>query len=58
MDKLVSAGGNPNRKVFTVADLLGKKEGDNPHFWYSPTYVNQVVSQMEQDLESHLIQEC
>ena len=50
MDKLLSAGGSQNRKVMTVADLLGKKDGDNPHFWYSPTYVNQVVLQMEQDL--------
>ena len=50
MDKLLSTGGNPNRKVLKVATLLGKKEGDNPHFWKSPAYVNQVVAQMEQDL--------
>ena len=29
---------------------LAKKNGDNPHFWYSPDYVNQVVAQMEKDL--------
>jgi zinc/manganese transport system substrate-binding protein len=50
MDKLVSAGGNPNRKVLNVADLLGKKEGDNPHMWYDPAYVNTVIAQMESDL--------
>jgi len=52
MDKLVGAGssGNPDRKVLNVANLLGKKDGDNPHFWYSPTYVDQVIAQMEQDL--------
>lgn len=50
MDKLLSAGGNANRKVLNVADLLGKKPGDNPHFWYDPDYVNQAVMQMEQDL--------
>lgn len=50
MDKLLSAGGNTNRKVLNVADLLGKKEGDNPHFWYSPDYVNQVSLQIENDL--------
>lgn len=38
------------RTVLSVATLLGKKEGDNPHFWYSPAYVNRVVAQMEQDL--------
>lgn len=51
-DSLLSAGPNPNRKVLVVAKLLGKKEGDNPHFWYSPDYVNQVIAQMENDLIS------
>ena len=32
-DKLLSAGTKMDRKVLKVADLLGKKEGDNPHFW-------------------------
>jgi zinc/manganese transport system substrate-binding protein len=51
-DKLLSAGDNPNRKVLNVADLLGEKAGGNPHFWYSPDYVNRVAAQMEQDLIS------
>ena len=50
VDKLVGAGSSPNRKVLNVATLLGKKEGDNPHFWYNPAYVNQATAQMEQDL--------
>lgn len=49
-DKLLSANTNPNQKILRVADLLGKKEGDNPHFWYNPDYVNQVAAQMEDDL--------
>ena len=50
-DKLLTAGSNnPNRKVLNVGKLLGKKEGDNPHMWYNPAYVNQVIAQMEQDL--------
>jgi len=49
-DKLLSASSNKNRAVLNVADLLGKKEGDNPHFWYNPAYVNQTVAQMERDL--------
>jgi zinc/manganese transport system substrate-binding protein len=48
-NKLISASPNPARKILTVATLLGKKDGDNPHFWYSPTYVNRVVAQIEQD---------
>ncbi|MGC9602173.1 MAG: zinc ABC transporter substrate-binding protein [Minisyncoccia bacterium] len=51
MDKLLSAGGsNPNRKVLNVGQLVGKQEGDNPHLWYNPVYVNQAAAQMEQDL--------
>jgi len=49
-DKLLGAGQNPHRTVLNVATLLGKQNGDNPHFWYNPAYVNQVVAQMEQDL--------
>jgi len=50
MDKLLSAGNNPNQKVLNVAILLGKKDGDNPHMWYSPDYVNTVIAKMKQDL--------
>jgi zinc/manganese transport system substrate-binding protein len=50
--KLLSGNPNPKRKVLTVATLLGKKEGDNPHFWYGPDYVTQVVNQVEADLKS------
>lgn len=49
-DRLLSADSNPNRKVLVVADLLGKKKGDNPHFWYNPLYINQTIAKMEQDL--------
>ncbi|MDE1726032.1 MAG: zinc ABC transporter substrate-binding protein [Thaumarchaeota archaeon] len=50
--KIIGASNNPNQKVLNVAKLLGKKEGDNPHFWYSPVYVNQTVAQMYSDLVS------
>lgn len=49
-NKLLSASQENNRKVLTIATLLGKKNGDNPHFWYNPSYVNQAVAQMEKDL--------
>jgi zinc/manganese transport system substrate-binding protein len=47
--KLLDADPVTGRKVFTVATLLGKKEGDNPHFWYNPTYVEQVANQITSD---------
>ena len=49
-NKLLSAGGSDHRTVLTVAELLGKKNGDNPHFWYEPGAVNRVVAQMDADL--------
>ena len=51
-DKLISAGIKPNAKVLNVANRIGQQNGDNPHFWYSPDYVNQTTKQMELDLIS------
>ncbi|HJT10541.1 MAG TPA: zinc ABC transporter substrate-binding protein [Candidatus Nitrosotalea sp.] len=50
--KIIGAGNNQNQKVLNVAALLGKKAGDNPHFWYDPIYVNQTVARMYTDLIS------
>jgi zinc/manganese transport system substrate-binding protein len=50
--KLISASNTPHQVVLNVAELLGKKEGDNPHFWYSPYYVNDTVRAMYSDLVS------
>jgi zinc/manganese transport system substrate-binding protein len=35
--------------VLTVGDLLGLKNGDNPHRWYSPTDVYKVIDQITAD---------
>jgi zinc/manganese transport system substrate-binding protein len=49
---LLNANPVSGRKVFTVADLLGKHEGDNPHFWYNPSYVEQVSNQITRDYQA------
>jgi len=36
MEKLLKAIPRVDRTVITVADLMGKKPGDNPHLWYDP----------------------
>ena len=36
MPKLLRAASNANRITIAVADLAGKKSGDNPHVWYDP----------------------
>jgi zinc/manganese transport system substrate-binding protein len=45
--------GNPvsGRVVLTVGDLLGLKDGDNPHRWYSPVDVEKVASAITADLK-------
>jgi len=51
-DSLLNANPSSTRTVLDVADLLGRKEGDNPHFWYSPTDVENVADRITRDLES------
>jgi zinc/manganese transport system substrate-binding protein len=41
--KLLDANPSPYRQVLDVAQTLGLKVGDNPHFWYSPAYVERVA---------------
>ncbi len=36
MQKLLAAARNPGRQTIVVADLVGRKPGDNPHIWYDP----------------------
>jgi zinc/manganese transport system substrate-binding protein len=50
--KLLAANPNQARKIFTVADLLHKKAGDNPHFWYNPDWVEQVADRITSDYKS------
>lgn len=40
---LLEANPSSDRRVLTVAQLLGRKAGDNPHFWYQPDYVARVA---------------
>jgi zinc/manganese transport system substrate-binding protein len=46
MSQALSASPLNGRVVLTVGDLLGLKEGDNPHQWYSPTSVFKVIDQI------------
>ncbi len=49
--KLIAANPSSSRRVLDVGDLLGLKEGDNPHQWYSPASVKRVIDQIVGDLE-------
>ncbi|MFC0398380.1 metal ABC transporter solute-binding protein [Paraburkholderia rhizosphaerae] len=43
MAKLLAASQNAKRTVIVVADLVGKKSGDNPHLWYDPATMPAVA---------------
>ncbi len=47
--KLIDANPSSSRAVLNVGDLLGLKEGDNPHQWYSPGSVRRVIDQIVAD---------
>src|SRR5215471_11309307 len=36
MTKLLAATHAPERTVIVVANIVGRKPGDNPHLWYDP----------------------
>lgn len=47
--KLIDANPSSSRAVLNVGDLLGLKEGDNAHQWYSPSSVRRVIDQIVAD---------
>jgi zinc/manganese transport system substrate-binding protein len=49
--KLIAANPTSGRIVLTVGDLLGLREGDNPHRWYSPGDVEAVADAVTADLK-------
>ena len=50
--QLISASNTPHQIVLNVQELINQPIGANPHFWYSPTYVNDTVNAMYKDLVS------
>jgi zinc/manganese transport system substrate-binding protein len=47
--KLIAANPVSGRVVLTVGDLVGVKAGGNPHRWYSPANVREVVAAVVHD---------
>jgi len=44
--KLLDSNPSDSRSILDVADIIGKKAGDNPHFWYSPAFVTRVADRI------------
>jgi zinc/manganese transport system substrate-binding protein len=49
--KLLAANPVNGRQTLDIGELVGVKEGGNPHFWYSPDYVNKVIDRIAADLK-------
>lgn len=49
--KLIAANPAPARRVLNVGELVGVKEGGNPHRWYSPDDVQRVIDQISADYQ-------
>ena len=50
MDKLLGASKSPDRTTIVVADLVGKKAGDNPHLWYDPAAMRAAAAALAAEL--------
>jgi zinc/manganese transport system substrate-binding protein len=50
LSNLVAAGGATHQTVLNVQQTLGQPVEANPHFWYSPLFVNITVRAMYNDL--------
>ena len=48
-DKLLATNADSGRTELNVGDLVGIKPGGNPHRWYSPADVHQVIARMTAD---------
>jgi zinc/manganese transport system substrate-binding protein len=49
--RLLAASPSNERAVLDVGKLLGLKEGDNPHQWYSPAHVHAVIDRIVAEYE-------
>jgi zinc/manganese transport system substrate-binding protein len=50
VSKLLAANPSSGRRELDIADMAGRKDGDNPHMWYSPEIVGRVVDRITSDL--------
>jgi zinc/manganese transport system substrate-binding protein len=50
MEKLLGAARSANRKTIAVADLVGKKNGDDPHIWYDPATMSALANRLSDNL--------
>ena len=52
MEKLLGAARSADRKSIVVAELVGRKSGDNPHIWYDPSTMLAFAKALANELGS------
>jgi zinc/manganese transport system substrate-binding protein len=50
VSKLLGAAKSADRKAIVVAELIGKKSGENPHIWYDPATMLALAKALSQEL--------
>jgi zinc/manganese transport system substrate-binding protein len=50
MQKLLDAAPRPGRTVISVASIVGRRTGDNPHLWYDPATMPVVAKTLAEVL--------
>lgn len=57
-DKIIASLGADAPKVLDLAKTVGVKTGENPHIWYSPTYVQESAAAITKSLREALPEEA
>jgi zinc/manganese transport system substrate-binding protein len=52
INRLLAANRSSRRRVLNVGDLVGLKDGANPHRWYSPVDVETVIGRITADYKT------
>jgi len=52
MEKLLGSARSAKRESIIVADLMGRKSGDNPHIWYDPQTMLALAARLAGMLEA------
>lgn len=50
--KLLAANPVSGRSTLDIGDLVGVKAGGNPHLWYNPAFVSQVIDRITSDYQA------
>ncbi len=52
MPRLLGAAPSADRRVIVVADVIGRKIGDNPHIWYDPATMLALAETLTEQLSA------